>query len=82
MKEHLTDGVRFPEWHMLDHNKGENPGVVISPFHHGRLQSKENVYVTQRNNSVTGMTNSTLSRFGTNSYGCSKHAGVYLNFHL
>lgn len=55
MKEHLTHRVRFPEWHMLNHNKGENPGKIISPFHHRRLQSKENVYVTQRNNSVTGI---------------------------
>ena len=82
MKEHLTHRVRFPEWHMLDHNKGENPGEITSPFHHRRLQSKENVYVTQRNNSVTGITNSILSRFGINIPDCSKHTGGYLNFHL
>ena len=73
--------VRFPELHMFDHNKGENPGGILRPFHCRRLQSKENVYVTGRNNSVTGITNSTLSRFGTNTV-CSKQAGVYLNFTL
>lgn len=70
-------GSGFPERHMVDHNKGQNPGETQSPFHCRRLQSTENVYVTQRNNSAAGVMNSP-SRLGTSSSGCAGHAGLNL----
>lgn len=66
---------------MLDHNKGENPGEIISPFITGDYRAKKNVYVTQRNNSVTGITNLFCPGLGSTSPDCSKHTGGYLNFH-